>query len=203
VAMADGYAQASGQPALINLHVAPGLGNAMGVLFTALKNRAPLIVTCGQQDTRHIFHEPLLSGDLVGMARPVTKWAYEVKHAADVPDALEQAYHLAMTPPRGPVFVSIPDELLGRACRAAALEDAARARRAAGTGCGRGRTRVGAEARAGVWGGRWGRRRNRRSGRPRRETRLRGLPRAAELADGLPHAATRCTRACCCPPRRA
>jgi benzoylformate decarboxylase len=108
VAMADGYAQASGQPALINLHVAPGLGNAMGVLFAALKNRAPLIVTCGQQDTRHIFHEPLLSGDLVGMARPVTKWAYEVKHAADVPDALEQAYHLAMTPPRGPVFVSIP-----------------------------------------------------------------------------------------------
>ena len=108
LAMADGYAQASGQPALVNLHVAPGLGNAMGVLFTALKNRAPLIVTCGQQDTRHIFHEPLLSGDLVGMARPVTKWAYEVKHAADVPDALEQAYHLAMTPPRGPVFVSIP-----------------------------------------------------------------------------------------------
>ncbi|MCS7190831.1 MAG: thiamine pyrophosphate-binding protein, partial [Fimbriimonadales bacterium] len=108
VAMADGYAQASGQPALINLHVAPGLGNAMGVLFTALKNRAPLIVTCGQQDTRHIFHEPLLSGDLVGMARPVTKWAYEVQHPADVPDALEQAYHLAMTPPLGPVFVSIP-----------------------------------------------------------------------------------------------
>lgn len=108
LAMADGYAQASGKPALINLHVAPGLGNAMGVLFTALKNRSPLIVTCGQQDTRHIFHEPLLSGDLVGMARPVTKWAYEVKHATDVPDALEQAYHLAMTPPRGPVFVSIP-----------------------------------------------------------------------------------------------
>ncbi|GIV08157.1 MAG: benzoylformate decarboxylase [Fimbriimonadales bacterium] len=108
LAMADGYAQASGKPALINLHVAPGLGNAMGVLFTALKNRSPLIVTCGQQDTRHIFHEPLLSGDLVSMARPVTKWAYEVKHAADVPNALEQAYHIAMTPPRGPVFVSIP-----------------------------------------------------------------------------------------------
>ncbi|MFN4032981.1 MAG: benzoylformate decarboxylase [Fimbriimonadales bacterium] len=108
LAMADGYAQASGKPALVNLHVAPGLGNAMGVLFTALKNRAPLIVTCGQQDTRHIFHEPLLSGDLVSMARPVTKWAYEVKHAADVPDALEQAYHIASAPPRGPVFVSIP-----------------------------------------------------------------------------------------------
>ncbi|MEN3002467.1 MAG: benzoylformate decarboxylase [Armatimonadota bacterium] len=108
VAMADGYAQASGKPALINLHVAPGLGNAMGVLYTALKNRAPLIVTCGQQDTRHLFHEPLLAGDLVGMARPVTKYAYEVVQPADVPDALEQAYHLAMTPPRGPVFVSSP-----------------------------------------------------------------------------------------------
>lgn len=108
LAMADGYAQASGAPALVNLHVAPGLGNAMGVLFTALKNGAPLIVTCGQQDTRHLFHEPLLSADLVGMARPVVKDAYEVVHPSDVPDALEQAYHLAMTPPRGPVFVSIP-----------------------------------------------------------------------------------------------
>jgi benzoylformate decarboxylase len=108
VAMADGYAQASGKPALVNLHVAPGLGNAIGTLYTALKNRAPLIVTCGQQDTRHIFHEPLLTGDLVGMARPVTKYAYEVVQPRDGPDALEQAYHLAMTPPRGPVFVSIP-----------------------------------------------------------------------------------------------
>lgn len=108
LAMADGFAQVSGTPAFVNLHVAPGLGNAMGVLFTAYKNGAPLIVTCGQQDTRHLFHEPLLSADLVSMARPVVKWAYEVVHPADVPDALEQAYHIAMTPPRGPVFVSIP-----------------------------------------------------------------------------------------------
>lgn len=108
IAMADGYAQASGKPAMVNLHVAPGLGNAIGMLYTALKNRSPLIVTCGQQDTRHMFHEPLLAGDLVGMARPVTKYACEVAQPADVPDALEQAYHLALTPPRGPVFVSIP-----------------------------------------------------------------------------------------------
>lgn len=108
LAMADGFAQASGTPAFVNLHVAPGLGNAMGVLFTAYKNGAPVIVTCGQQDTRHLFHEPLLSADLVSMARPVVKWAYEVVHPADVPDALEQAYHIAMIPPRGPVFVSIP-----------------------------------------------------------------------------------------------
>ena len=108
LAMADGYAQASGKPAMVNLHAAPGLGNAMGVLFTALKNGSPLIVTCGQQDTRHLFHDPLLSADLVSMARPIVKWAYEVTHASDVPNVLEQAYHLAMTPPRGPVFVSVP-----------------------------------------------------------------------------------------------
>lgn len=108
LAMADGYAQVSGTPGLVNLHVAPGLGNAMGVLFTALKNRSPLIVTCGQQDTRHLILEPLLSGDLVGMARPVTKWAYEVVQPQDVISVMEQAYLTAMTPPRGPVFVSIP-----------------------------------------------------------------------------------------------
>jgi hypothetical protein len=96
-----------------------------------------------------------------------------------------------------------PDELLGRARRAAAPEDAAHARRTAGSGGGSRGTHGGAEARAGVWRGRWGRRRSRRSGRPRGETRLRGLPRAAERADGLPHAATRCTKGCCCPPRRA
>jgi benzoylformate decarboxylase len=70
LAMADGYAQASGQPALINLHVAPGLGNAMGVLFTALKNRAPLIVTCGQQDTRHIFPRAAAVGRFGGHGAP-------------------------------------------------------------------------------------------------------------------------------------
>lgn len=108
LAMADGYAQVSGTPGLVNLHVAPGLGNAMGVLFTALKNHSPLIVTCGQQDTRHLILEPLLSGDLVGMARPATKWAYEVVQPQDVIAVLEQAYLTAMTPPRGPVFISVP-----------------------------------------------------------------------------------------------
>jgi benzoylformate decarboxylase len=108
LAMADGYAQVSGTPGLVNLHVAPGLGNAMGVLFTAMKNRSPLIVTCGQQDTRHLILDPLLSGNLVGMARPVTKWAYEVVQPQDVIAVMEQAYLTAMTPPRGPVFISVP-----------------------------------------------------------------------------------------------
>lgn len=108
VAMADGYAQAGGRPAIVNLHAAPGLGNAMGVLYTAAKNHAPLVVTTGQQDTRHLLLEPLLYADLVSMARPVVKWAYEVAHPSDVPAALEQAYLLAASPPPGPVFLSIP-----------------------------------------------------------------------------------------------
>lgn len=108
LAMADGYAQASGRPALVNLHVAPGLGHAVGSLFTARKNRSPVVVTVGQQDTRHLLLEPLLAGDLVAMARPLVKWAHQVAHAADVPAALEQAYLLAAAPPPGPTFVAIP-----------------------------------------------------------------------------------------------
>lgn len=111
VAMADGYAQASGRVALVNLHAAPGLGNAIGALYTARKNRSPLLVTVGQQDRRHLFRDPLLSGPLVEMARPVTKAAFSVERGADLPEALERAYHLAMTPPRGPVVVAIPMDL--------------------------------------------------------------------------------------------
>lgn len=108
VAMADGYAQGRGRPAVVNLHAAPGVGNAIGSLHTAAKNRAPLVVIAGQQDTRHLFYEPLLAADLVAMARPHVKWAYEVVRPEDVPAALERAYHLALTPPPGPVFLSIP-----------------------------------------------------------------------------------------------
>lgn len=108
VAMADAYAQASGMPAVVSLHAAPGLGNAIGALYTARKNRSPLVVVVGQQDTRHLLLEPLLAGDLAGMARPVVKWACEVAQPADVPAALEQAWHLAAAAPAGPVLLSVP-----------------------------------------------------------------------------------------------
>ncbi len=107
-AMADGYAQASGRPALVNLHTAPGLGNAAGALFTAQKNKTPLVVTAGQQDTRHLAWEPLLSGPLVEMAAPYVKWATQPTSPSDVPDAFARAFQIAGTPPTGPVFISIP-----------------------------------------------------------------------------------------------
>ena len=108
VAMADGYAQATGRPAVVSLHAAPGLGNAIGALFTARKNRAPLVVLAGQQDTRHLLLEPLLAADLVAMARPAVKWAVEVAEPGGVVEAVEQAWHQAMAPPPGPAFVSVP-----------------------------------------------------------------------------------------------
>ena len=83
VSMADAYARATGKPAFVQLHIAPGLGNAIGMIFNATSGHAPLVVYAGQSSTDTLFQEPLLSGDLVGMARPVTKWAFEVGHAAD------------------------------------------------------------------------------------------------------------------------
>ena len=106
--MAEGYAQGTGRAALANLHTAPGLGNAMGAMVTAYQNKTPLVVTAGQQDRRHLALEPLLSGKLVDLAKPYVKRSHEPLRAGDVPGELLRAYHTAMQPPRGPVFLSVP-----------------------------------------------------------------------------------------------
>jgi benzoylformate decarboxylase len=112
VGMADGYAQASGRPAFVNLHTSAGLGGGVGNLTNALANRTPLVVTAGQQDRRHLIADPLLSGDLVGLARPVSKWQHEVRHLGELGTTLRRAFKDAATPPTGPVFVSIPMDVL-------------------------------------------------------------------------------------------
>ncbi|CAN5842967.1 hypothetical protein BH23ACT11_BH23ACT11_06450 [soil metagenome] len=106
--MATGYAQGVGNAAFVNLHTAPGLGNAMGAMVTAYENKAPLVVTAGQQDRRHVALEPLLSGKLVELAKPYVKRSIEPPRAEDVPFEIQRAYHAAMQHPRGPVFLSIP-----------------------------------------------------------------------------------------------
>src|ERR671933_1977861 len=106
--MAEGYAQGTGRAALVNLHTAPGLGNAMGALVTAYHNKTPLVVTAGKQDRRHVALEPLLAGKLVELARPYVKRSHEPSRAQDVPREVQRAYHTAMQHPRGPVFLSIP-----------------------------------------------------------------------------------------------
>jgi benzoylformate decarboxylase len=112
LAMAIGFAQASGRVGITNFHAAPGLGNAMGMLYEAHAARAPVVVTAGQQDRRVQLEEPLLWGDLVQMARPCTKWAYEITRADDLPRAVRRAVKVAMTPPTGPVFLALPMDVL-------------------------------------------------------------------------------------------
>jgi benzoylformate decarboxylase len=108
LSMAEGYARGTGNAVLVNLHTGPGLGNAMGNLVTAWHNKTPLLVTAGQQDRRHIALEPLLTGNLVELARPYVKRSHEPYRAEDVPWEIQRAYHAAMQNPRGPVFLSIP-----------------------------------------------------------------------------------------------
>src|SRR3954447_14981822 len=108
VGMADGYAQASGRPAFVNLHTSSGLGGGMGNLTNAQANRTPLVVTAGQQDRRHLIADPLLAGDLVGMARPISKWQHEIRSLDELAIATRRAFADAAKPPTGPVFLSIP-----------------------------------------------------------------------------------------------
>jgi benzoylformate decarboxylase len=109
VGMADGFAQATGRPAFVNLHTAPGVGNAMGAIFNAQANKTPLVITAGQQARQLMtLQANLTNRDAVRMPHPLVKWSYEPPRAEDVPHAIARAVHLAALPPRGPVFVSIP-----------------------------------------------------------------------------------------------
>jgi len=112
VAAADGYAQASGQVGVVNLHVLPGVANGVSILHNASRAHTPLLVTAGQQDTRLLLDEPILSGDMVRLTEQFTKWSYEVRRAEEVPVAVRRALKLAQTPPTGPVFLSLPMDLM-------------------------------------------------------------------------------------------
>ncbi|MBV9798654.1 MAG: benzoylformate decarboxylase [Solirubrobacterales bacterium] len=109
VGMADGYAQATGRPTHVNLHTAPGVGNAVGAILTAQANKAPLVITAGQQVRPQIEIEALLTNrDATVAPQPYVKWSHEPPRAQDVPGAIARAIHHASLPPRGPAFVSIP-----------------------------------------------------------------------------------------------
>jgi benzoylformate decarboxylase len=109
VGMADGFAQASGRPAHVNLHTAPGVGNGMGAIFNAQANHAPLLVTAGQQARELVtLQANLTNRDATRMPHPLVKHSFEPPRAEDVPLALARAIHLASLPPRGPAFVSVP-----------------------------------------------------------------------------------------------
>src|ERR1700759_4704946 len=109
VGMAGGFAQASGRPAFVNLHTAPGMGNAMGGIFNAQANHSPLVITAGQQARSLItLQANLTNRDSTRMPHPLVKWSYEPPRAEDVPHAIARAIHAASLPRKGPAFVSIP-----------------------------------------------------------------------------------------------
>ena len=109
LAMADGFAQSTGKPALVNVHTSAGTGNAMGSLVAAYKGNVPLIITAGQQTREMVLCEPYLTNkDETLLPQPWVKWAYQPARAEDVPAAFMRAYTVALQPPAGPVFLSIP-----------------------------------------------------------------------------------------------
>jgi benzoylformate decarboxylase len=109
IGMADGFALATGRCAFVNLHSAAGVGNAMGNIYTAFRNRAPMVILAGQQDRGLMGRRPYLGAEsAVELPRPYIKWGCEPARAADVPRALAEAYAIAMHHPRGPVFLSVP-----------------------------------------------------------------------------------------------
>jgi benzoylformate decarboxylase len=109
VGMADGFAQASGRVTHVNLHTAPGVGNAVGGIHNAQANKAPLLITAGQQVRPQIAMEANLTNREATLGpQPYVKWSHEPARAQDVPYAIARAIHHASLPPRGPAFVSIP-----------------------------------------------------------------------------------------------
>ncbi|MEZ5730296.1 MAG: thiamine pyrophosphate-binding protein [Burkholderiaceae bacterium] len=112
MAMAEGFARASGRLVACNLHCMPGLGNAMGALYSAKFSGAPVIVTAGQYPQGHGLTEPMLYEPLVPIAAPLVKWSAEVTRLEDLPRILRRAAKLALTPPMGPVFISLPGDVL-------------------------------------------------------------------------------------------
>lgn len=110
--VADAYARASGRPAFLQLHIMPGLGNAMGMLYNSYRTGTPLVVYAGQHTQRGASQEPILAGDLVRLAEPVTKWAAQAEDAAEIPVLMRRAFQSSLEPPRGPVFLSVPANVM-------------------------------------------------------------------------------------------
>lgn len=112
VAMADGYARATGKPSVVSIHAAPGTANALGSLYNAMRDRTPMVIMAGQQSQRLLVQDPPLAGDTVGMTRQVVKWSWELSNALELPTVLRRAFSIARRPPCGPVFLSLPKDVL-------------------------------------------------------------------------------------------
>jgi benzoylformate decarboxylase len=118
VSSAIGYARASGKVGVVEVHAAPGLGNALGMIYDAWAGETPLLVYVGQTEQSANYLEPLLSGELAALAKPVTKWAYEIRTPDEVPAVVRRAMKVATTEPCGPVMLSLPMDISEQPCSA-------------------------------------------------------------------------------------
>jgi benzoylformate decarboxylase len=121
--MALGYSLGKGHAVFVNLHSIASSGNGLSALVDAWYNHVPLVVTTGQQDRRHLLAEPFLSSRAVETVKPYVKWAHEPLRAEDVPAAIARGYYLAMQPPMGPVFLSIPMDDWNHECQSIAARE--------------------------------------------------------------------------------
>ena len=112
VLVADGYSRASRQPALVQIHSSPGVGNAIGNLYQAKRGGTPLVVIAGESGIKYDAMDAQMAADLVAMARPVTKWATRVVDPESMLRVMRRAIKVATTPPTGPVFVCLPADIL-------------------------------------------------------------------------------------------
>lgn len=112
VPMADGYAIASGKLGVVNVHISPGIGNAMGMLYNASKANSPLLITAGQHDQSFLITEPILHSNLPDVPKPFVKWSYEIMRLEDLPRAVRRAAKVATSPPMGSVFLSLLADIL-------------------------------------------------------------------------------------------
>ena len=114
VSMADGHARVTGRPSLAQVSTLPGSANAVGALYDAYRDRSPVIVTSTNVDTRIVGRDSHTEGkDLVEMTKQFTKWSAEVHRSDRIPEYLNRAFKVAATPPTGPVYLSLPSNLLG------------------------------------------------------------------------------------------
>mgnify|MGYP002777006716 CR=1 FL=1 len=112
VAAADGYARSTKKPTIVQLHSGVGLGNGIGMMYQAMRGHAPLVVLAGESGVQYDAMDAQMAADLVSMAKPVTKWATRVVHPNSLLRVLRRAIKIAATPPMGPVFVSLPMDVL-------------------------------------------------------------------------------------------
>ncbi len=112
VAMADGYARATGKPSVVSIHAAPGTANALSSVYNAQRDRTPMVIMAGQQSQRLLAQDPPLAGDTVEMMRAVTKWSWELSNVLELPTVLLRAFSIARSAPRGPVFLSLPKDVI-------------------------------------------------------------------------------------------